>query len=53
MIIVDFQIEDKVGKPRFFQKIFLVTNTNFEVILEMLFLKLSNTDILFSEKTFI
>ena len=51
MVIVDFQVEDKVNRPRFFQKTFLVANTKFEVILEMLFLKLSNADILFGKKT--
>ena len=39
MVIADFQIEDKVSRPRFFQEIFLVANTKFEVVLEMLFLK--------------
>ena len=37
MVIVDFQIEDKGGKLRFFQEIFLVTDTKFEVILENAF----------------
>ena len=37
MVIADFQIEDKFGKPRFFQKIFLVADTKFKVILGMLF----------------
>ena len=47
MVIADFQVEDKVGRPRFFQETFLVANTKFEVILEMLFLKLSNADVSF------
>ena len=51
MVIADFQIEDKVGRPRFFQETFLVANTKFEMILEMLFLKLSNTDVSFDEET--
>ena len=33
MMIADFQVENKGGKPKFFQKIFLVTDTKFEVIL--------------------
>ena len=53
MIITDFQIENKVGKSRFFQKIFLVVNTKFEIILEICFLKLSNSDMLFDKKTLI
>ena len=51
MIIIDFQVEDKANRPRFFQEIFLVANTQFEVILRMLFLKISNADMSFSEKT--
>ena len=51
MIIVDFQIEYKVNRPRFFQEVFLVTNIKFEIILEMLFLKLNNIDMLFDKKT--
>lgn len=52
IVIVDFQVEDEVGKSRFFQKTFLVANTKFKVVLEILFLKFSNADILFDEKTF-
>ena len=51
MIIADFQVEDKASRPRFFQEIFLVANTKFEVILKMLFLKISNTDMSFGEET--
>ena len=51
IVIADFQVENKVARPRFFQKTFLVANTKFEVILGMLFLKLSNTDMSFGEKT--
>ena len=50
MVITDFQVEDKGGKPRFFQEIFLVADTQFEMILEMPFLKISNVDVLFSKK---
>ena len=52
MVIDDFQIEDKVGRPKFFQEIFLVVDTKFEVILGMSFLKLSNADVSFDEKIF-
>ena len=51
MVIANLQIENKVGRPRFFQKTFLVADTKFEVILRMLFLKLSNADVSFDEKT--
>ena len=52
-MIDDLQIENEVGNPKFFQKIFLVANIKFEIILKMLFLKFSNADILFGEKTLI
>ena len=51
MMITNFQGEDKDGRPRFFQETFLVTNTKFEVILGMPFLKLSNADMLFGKGT--
>ena len=50
MVIANFQIEDKGGRPRFFQETFLVADTKFEVVLRMLFLKISNPDIAFSER---
>ena len=52
IVIADFQIEDKFDRPRFFQEIFLLANTKFEIILEMFFLKHSNIDILYSKKIF-
>ena len=51
MVISDFQVEDKIGKLRFFEEIFLVTDIKFEVILRMFFLKLSNVDVSFEENT--
>ena len=51
-MIADFQIEEKIDRLKFFQKIFLMVNTKFEVILRMIFLKISNTDVLFGEKKF-
>ena len=50
MVIADFQIEDKVGKSRFFQKTFLVADTKFEKTLEILFLKISNADMSFDKE---
>ena len=52
-MIADFQVEDKGDRPRFFQKIFLVVNTKFELVLKKLFLKISNADMVFSKKTLI
>ena len=51
IVIADFQVENKANRPKFFQEIFLVANTKFEVMLGMLFLKINNTDVLFSEET--
>ena len=49
MVITDFQVEDKGSRPRFFQKRFLVADIKFKMILKMLFLKISNDDMAFSE----
>ena len=51
MVIADFQVEDKGDRPKFFQETFLVTDTKFEIVLGMPFLKLSNADVLFGEGT--
>ena len=51
MVIADFQVENKGGRPRFFQETFLVADTKFEVILGMPFLKISNADVAFGEGT--
>ena len=51
MVIEDFQVEDKANRPRFFQETFLVADTQFEVILGMPFLKISNADVSFGERT--
>ena len=51
MVITNFQEENKGGRPRFFQETFLVADTKFELVLEMPFLKISNVDVAFSEKT--
>ena len=53
MIIIDFQVEDKASSPRFFLKTFLVANTKFKVILKILFLKISNSNVLFGKETLI
>ena len=51
MVIANFQVEDKISKPRFFQETFLVANIKFEMILRMLFFKISNADMSFGEGT--
>ena len=45
MVLADFQVEDKLGRTRFFQETFLVANTTSEVIFGIPFLTLSNIDI--------
>ena len=50
IVNADFQIEDKTNRPRFFQETFLMIETTFKVILEMLFYKISNADISFDKK---
>ena len=51
MVITDFQVEDKSGRPRFFQETFLVADTKFEVVLGILFLKISNANVVFGDVT--
>ena len=51
MVIADFQVKNKANRLRFFQEIFLVANTKFEVILGMPFLKINNAHVSFSKKT--
>ena len=51
MVIADFQVKDKDGRPRFLQKTFLVADTKFEVVLRMPSLKINNADIAFGEGT--
>lgn len=45
MIITGFSIQDRLGKIRNFEKNFLLANISMDVILEMLFLALCNTNI--------
>ena len=52
MVIANLEVEDKVGRPKFFQKIFLIADIKFKAILGMLFLKISNADVSFDKKTF-
>ena len=50
IVIADFQIKDKLDQARFFQESFLLAKTSIEVVLGMLFLTFSNTNIQFAEK---
>ena len=50
MVIAGFQVEDKLGRVRFFQELFLLAEISMEVVLGMPFLTLNNADIQFAEK---
>lgn len=50
MVFANFSLYDKYGRDRFFDKIFLVANTNMKVVLGIPFLSLSNIDIRFAER---
>ena len=45
MVIVTFQVIDKLGKAQFFQETFLLANTSMEMVLKIPFLILSNANI--------
>ena len=45
MVLASFQVEDKLGKIRFFQETFLLADISTEVVLGMPFLILSNVNV--------
>ena len=51
MIIAGFQVEDKLGRARFFQESFLLAETSIKIVIGMLFFTLSNASMQFAEKT--
>ena len=50
MVIAGFQVENKLGRARFFQESFLLAETSMEVVPQMSFLTLSNANIQFARK---
>lgn len=50
MVLATFQLEEKEGKMRFFQEIFLVANTAIEIVLEILFLTFNKMKINFANQ---
>ncbi len=44
MVLVSFQVEDKLGRSCFFQRTLLVAETSAKVVLEMLFLTLNKVE---------
>ena len=53
IVFASFQVEDKLGKARFFQEIFLLADISTEVVLGILFLTFSNADVQFKKKELI
>lgn len=49
MTIAIFQVEDKIERFQYFEKIFLFTEIDIDVVLGMLFLILNNGEINFSD----
>ena len=45
MVLASFQVEDKLGRPQFFQETFLLADLSMKVVLGMPFLTLSNANI--------
>ena len=45
MILASFQVKDKLGKARFFQKSFLLADISAKVVLGMLFLTFNNANV--------
>ena len=50
MVLASFQVEDTLGRARFFQETFLLADLSVEVVLGMPFLTLSNANIQFAQK---
>ena len=53
IVLASFQGENKLGRTWYFQKTFLLVDISMKIVLEMLFLTLSNADIQFAEKRLI
>ena len=47
MVIAKFLFQDKLKKPSFFEKTFLLADTSMDVILEILFLTINNANVNF------
>ena len=45
MVLVSFQVEDKLRRARFFQETFLLANISAEVVLDMPFFTVNNANI--------
>ena len=52
MVIAGFQVDDKLDRVRFFQELFLLANTNINIVPKMHFFLFSKVDIQFAETEF-
>lgn len=52
IVLANFHIKNKLNKARFFQKTFLLTSININIILGKLFLTFNNVDIVFINLVF-
>ncbi len=50
MVVSTFSVSDKDGRKRFFEESFLLADVKPDVVLEMLFLTISNADINFEAR---
>lgn len=50
IVLASFQIKNKLGLAKHFQKTFLLANTNIEIVLEIFFMTFSSAEISFTEK---
>ena len=50
MVIASFLLQNKLKKVQFYQKTFLIADTQIAIVLRMLFLTLNNADIWFAEQ---
>lgn len=50
IVLAGFQVQDKFGKARFFQKTFLIADTSMEVIFGIPFLTFNKVEVDFAEK---
>lgn len=53
MVIILFKLKNKEKKSRFLEIFFLLTNLSMNIILEILFLTLSNIEVNFPDPKFI
>ena len=51
IVIANFQVKDKISRPGFFQKTFLLADIKFKMILRIFCLKINNANVLFDKKT--